>query len=84
VTRQSRQNGKTMSRWVMMTLMMLAGAAAHATDEEPVCRFLLQQIGFATQRASSAHDDALRLKRRNTLNESHSWSEARFKTAYLN
>jgi hypothetical protein len=37
---------------------MLAGTAVRAADEEPVCHFLLQQIGAAAQRASAAHDDA--------------------------
>ncbi len=41
----------------MTTLILLAGTAAHATDEEPVCRFLLQQIGFAINKARSADDD---------------------------
>ena len=41
----------------MIALILLTGTAARAADEEPVCRSLLQQIGFATQRASSASDD---------------------------
>jgi len=42
----------------MIALILLTGTPVRAADEEPVCRFLLQQIGFATQRARSAHDDA--------------------------
>jgi hypothetical protein len=45
---------------VMITFVtMLAGPAAHAADEETVCRFLLRQIGSAIQQAGSASDDAL-------------------------
>jgi 1-deoxy-D-xylulose 5-phosphate reductoisomerase len=42
-----------------VALMALAGAAVHAADEEPVCKFLLRQIGFSAQRADSAANDVL-------------------------
>jgi hypothetical protein len=46
------------TRLVVITLTMLAGAAvAHAADEEPVCRSLLQQIGVAAQQMTTASDD---------------------------
>lgn len=42
----------------IVAFMLLAGAAVHATDEEPVCHFLLRQIGVALKQASAADDDA--------------------------
>jgi hypothetical protein len=36
---------------------VLVTSAARAADEDPVCHFLLQQIGAAAQRASRADDD---------------------------
>ena len=43
----------------IIALLLLAGTAAHAADEEPVCTFLLRQIGFAAQQVRSAGDDVL-------------------------
>jgi hypothetical protein len=52
-----RRNKIIMRRWLTVTFMVLVSAATHAADEEPVCKFLLRQIGFSAQRADSAEND---------------------------
>lgn len=46
-------------RTAVILLTILAGTAVRAADEEPVCRFLLQQIGAAANRANAANDEVL-------------------------
>src|ERR1700685_3619766 len=54
----SHQNRRASHR-AIIALLLLAGPAAQAADEEPVCTFLLRQIGFSLQQASSTDNDVL-------------------------
>ena len=46
--------------WALIaSAFVIAASPAQATDEEPVCKSLLQRIAYAAQRANSASDEAL-------------------------
>ncbi len=54
-----RADGMVVIRMAIVLCMVLAGTVVRAADEEPVCHFLLQQIGFAAQKAGGVDDDVL-------------------------